>query len=162
MNGMKYFRLKGHFSKEQVVQVTGVSQVVLDQMEMEQEHTRNCLFYMALAKFYGVFVEDLLAEYPEETLTPGDQYVRKSTVDPRNCVEAWRREHYLNYLQVAQTLGLKTRESGRVVCKNPNPRLAHLRTLAQLENMSVEGFLQKYDGWAKDDHPSAEAPQKAC
>lgn len=114
---MKYHRLKGRFSKEQVVQATGICRVMLDRMEADQEHLRNCRFYMALAKFYGVFVEELLAEYPENALSPGDQYIRISAVDPRNCVEAWRREHNLNCLQVAQTLGLKTRESGRTVCK---------------------------------------------
>lgn len=117
MNGIKYHRLKGRFSKEQVVQATGICRVMLDWLEADQEHLRNCRFYMALAKFYGVFVEELLAEYPENALSPGDQYIRASAVDPRNCVEAWRREHNLNYLQVAQTLGLKTRESGRTVCK---------------------------------------------
>ena len=101
MNGIKYHRLKGRFSKEQVVQATGICRVMLDWLEADQEHLRNCRFYMALVKFYGVFVEELLAEYPENALSPGDQYIRASAVDPRNCVEAWRREHNLNYLQVA-------------------------------------------------------------
>ena len=56
-------------------------------MEVEQEHTQNCHFYMALASFYGAFVEIFLWEYSEEALTPGDRYVRESTVDQRNCVE---------------------------------------------------------------------------
>ena len=68
---MKYHRLKGRFSKKQVVQATGICRVMLDWLEADQEHLRNCRFYMALAKFYGVFVEELLAEYPENALSPG-------------------------------------------------------------------------------------------
>jgi len=146
---MKYFRLKGHYTKAHVCESTGISAIMLDRMEADTEHTRNCRFYMALAKFYGVFVEELLAEYPEKALTQSDQHVRVSTVDGRNCVEAWRRARNLNYMQVAQTLGLKTRESGRTVCRNPNPKLSHLQTLARLEGMSIEDFLHKYDGWAE-------------
>lgn len=47
---MKYHRLKGRFSKEQVVQATGICRVMLDRLEADRKHLRNCRFYMTLAK----------------------------------------------------------------------------------------------------------------
>lgn len=156
MNGMKYYRLKGRFCKEQVIQATGICRSFLDELEEDTEHVHSCKYYMALAKFYGVFVEELLAVYPDDAVEPGDQYVRPSSVDPCNCLEAWRRAHNLNYEQVAERLGLGGRKAGRQACKARTPKLAHLKKLARQEGMHMEDFLQKYDGWAEADEAPAE------
>ena len=155
MNGIQYYRLKGRCSKEQVCKVTGLCRPLLDKLEEETEHLNSCKYYMALAQFFDVRVEELLADYDDDTIELGDQYVRPSCIDNRNCLEAWRLERNLKYEQVAELLGLSSREGGRQACKAKIPKLAHLQKITRSEGITIEAFLEKYNGWRETESAKA-------
>ena len=149
MNGILYYRLKQHRARQHLADLTGISFPTLKDMETETQFTRPCSYYMRLAAALGVSVEDLIADYPESLLSPGDHFVRtESSSHPNNSIANYRREKNLNFEQLATLLGLAERECARVVCKTPIANADHVATLAALEGLTPKVFEYRFGGGA--------------
>ena len=147
MNGILYFRLKQHRTRQSIIERSGISDPTLRDMEQETEHNRPCHFYMRLAEVFGVTVEALISEYQEDLLQPGDHYVRdENSCHPNNALGNFKKEQHLNFEQMAALLGLANRECARVVCRTPKANAEHVAKLAALHRISPKEFERRYRG----------------
>ena len=147
MNGILYFRLKQHRTRQSIADRTGFCVTTIRDMEQESEHNRPCRYYMSLAEVFGVTVEALISDYSETLLLPGDRYVREdASCHPGNVLGNFKREQHLNFDQMAVLLGLAGRECARIACRTPNANPEYVSKLAKLQGITPKEFERRYRG----------------
>lgn len=145
MNGILFFRKKQHRTRKHVADLAGLCEPTVKKMEHATERIWPCWYYMALAEVLGVHVEELIAEYPDSMLLPGDHFVRESvTCHPENTLAGFKKAHNLNFEQMAVLLGLGSREAARRACRNRIPKPEHVSKLASLKGISEKEFGRRY------------------
>ena len=147
MNGMQFYRKKRRITRKQVACLTNICESTIKKMEEATEHTMPCSYYISMSDVLGVPVEELIAEYPESLLLPGDHYVRdEASSHPENVIANYKKAHNLNFKQLANLLGLASRECARVVCKAAVAKPEHVSTLAASCGISDKEFRRRYSG----------------
>lgn len=147
MNGILFYRRKQHKTRIHVANLAGICEPTVKRLEEEIDLQTPCSYYMKLADALGVTVEELIAEYPESLLLPGDHFVRESaSCHPENALANYKLEHNLNFDQLAKLLGLAARECARVACRPAAAKPEYMATLAALHGISSKEFHRRYGG----------------
>ena len=146
MTGVEYYRRKLNLTRPTLAARSGLSVATLMNYEQRgiSDYTPVTLL-LNLADALGVTLDELLCEHDKSELTTIDRVKRKSRIDsPRNAVSNYRIAHNLRYQELADRLGVGSRESARVICKRETARRKHILTLSRLEKLSPEEFLERY------------------
>jgi transcriptional regulator with XRE-family HTH domain len=147
MNGMLFYRRKQRRTRKEVAELANLCETTVKKMEEATEHTMPCSFYIAMSDALDVPVEELIAQYPDSLLLPGDHFVRESaSCHPMNALANYKKEHNLNFEQLAELLGLAARECARVVCMPADANPEYMATLAALHGISCKEFQRRYGG----------------
>ena len=146
MTSVEYHRRKHGLTRPALAARSGLSVATL--MNYEQKgipgHT-SVTPLLNLADALGVTLDGLLCEHDKSELTTVDRIKRKSRIDsPCNAVSSYRIAHNLRYQELADRLGVGSRESARVICKRETARRKHILTLSRYEKLSPEEFLELY------------------
>ena len=146
MTSVEYYRSKRGLTRPALAARSGLSVATL--MNYEQKgipgHTAVTPL-LNLADALGVTLDELLCEHDKSELTTKDRIKRKSRIDsPRNAVSNYRIAHNLRFQELADRLGVGSRESARVICRRPTARRKHILTLSGYEKISPEEFLELY------------------
>ena len=147
MNGMLFYRKKQRRTRKEVAELANLCETTVKKMEEATAHTMPCNFYISMSDALGVSVEELIAQYPDSLLLPGDHFVREAaSCHPANAIANYKKAHNLNFDQLADLLGLAARECARVVCRPVVANAEHVATLAALHGISCKEFYRRYSG----------------
>jgi len=145
ITGLLYFRRKRRLSRIQLAVMSDIEEITLKRMESYTAFCHPSHMYMRLAKCLNITVDDLVLTYPESLLEEGDQHTREArSPHPDNIIGRYKFINNLTFHQLAMRLGLKGKESARVVCKRKNAGNKHVETLARYHGISVEEFRHRY------------------
>lgn len=146
MSGFRYWRHKRRLTLQELAQAAGCAPAFLILQERKANLSASSALVASVAGALDVTMEELFQEYPEEALEAGDHHGNRSRVGgrPLNAVGRYRLAHNLTYRELADRLGVTSRQSAQALCVSPRPSLRFLERLAALENMTVEEFLCHY------------------
>ena len=146
MTGVAYFRRKRGLTRPALAALSGVTMQTIQNYEKDGIPDRALVSVLLnLADSLGVTLDELLAEHDESDLTTRDRSKRKSYIDsPHNAVSNYRIAHNLRFQELADRLGVGSREAARVICKRETARQKHILALCRYEEMDMEEFLDKY------------------
>jgi len=146
MTSVEYHRRKNGLSQSALAAKSGLSEMTIQNYEHGgiPGHT-SVTPLLNLADALGVTLDELLTEHDGSELTTKDRSKRKSCIDsPCNAVSNYRIAHNLRFQELADRLGVGSRESARVICKRDTARRKHILTLSGYEKISPEEFLELY------------------
>ena len=146
MTGVEYYRRKCGLTRLALSAKSGLCVATLMNYEQKgiPDHTPVTPL-LNLADAFGITLDALLAGYDGSDLTTTDRAKRHSKISsPRNAVSNYRIAHNLRYQELADLLGVGSREAARVICKRETARKRHVLTLALYELLSPEEFLERY------------------
>ena len=146
MTSVEYHRRKNGLSQSALAAKSGLSEMTIQNYEHHgiPGHT-SVTPLLNLADELGVTLDELLLEHDAKELTSKDRTRSNSYIDsPRNAVSNYRIAHNLRFQELADRLGVGSRESARVVCRRPTARRKHILTLSGYEKISPEEFLELY------------------
>ena len=146
MTGVEYYRRKCGLTRPALSAKSGLCVATL--MNYEQrgipDHTPVSPL-LNLADALGITLDALLASYEGSDLTTQDRAKRSSSIrSPRNAVSNYRIVHNLRYQELADRLGVGSREAARVICKRETARTKYILALCRYEQISPETFLAHY------------------
>lgn len=146
MNGVAFYRRKRQYSREKLAELAGICKDTIRNYELRGiTDFSEVESLLALAKALDVSLDELVAEHDERELSTVDRTVRPSNIDsPRNCVSNYRRAKNLRYQELADLLGLASREGARHACRRSTARSKHVARLAQYEGISTAEFMVRY------------------
>lgn len=146
MNGIKFWRLKRRMSYAELARRSNCSYDAISHLEKGIGDSTSYLFLLRLADALGVTLDDLLDEYPEDALSPGDHPAARYTAQMAlNPVGRYCREHNISLPQYAQMAGVRSRQAARRVWTKQKLKPSNVRPLAELEGLTVEEFLCRYE-----------------
>ena len=146
MTSVEYHRRKHGLSQSTLAAKTGISVMTIQNYEHGgiPGHT-SVTPLLNLADALGVTLDELLLERDAKELTSKDRTRHRSYINsPRNAVSNYRIAHTLRFQELADRLGVGSRESARVICRRPTARRKHILTLSGYEKISPEEFLELY------------------
>mgnify|MGYP000886519004 CR=1 FL=1 len=147
MNGIKYFRLIRGMKAITLAEKTGLSIGTIKNMEKTNIPNRiSASNYCKVADVLQATIDDLIKDgYPNSGgSVPKRAPYPSRTADERNHIFIYRKEKNMSCQQLADILGLSSRERARQLCSMEMPLEKHLEKLANLENLSIEEFKRKY------------------
>ena len=146
MTGVAYYRRKRGLTRLELAARSGATVQTIMNYEQKGVPSRAYVSVLLnLADALGVTLDELLAEHDERELTTLDRSKRESRIrSPRNAVSNYRIARNLRYQELADLLGLRDRESARVVCRRETAREKHILALSRHEGISAEKFLEQY------------------
>lgn len=147
MNGIKYFRLIRGMKAITLAEKTGLSIGTIKNMEKANIPNRiSASNYCKVADVLQATIDDLFKDgYPNSGgSVPKRAPYPSRTGNEQNIFFIYRREKNMPCQQLADILGLTSRERARQLCSTEVSAKKHLETLAKRENLSIEEFKRKY------------------
>ena len=146
MNGVKFFRLKHKLSRGELFERSGVqvqrilhyeNDIPIDKMDVAK--------LRRLADALDTTVGALIQEYDDSLLNPGDRYQRPSkSLNGQNVIARYRRMENLSLEQLAERMGVLSREHARQLCVSEAARDQYVEALCTYEGISLPAFLVRY------------------
>ena len=146
MTGVEYFRRKCGLSRPMLSAKSGLCVATLMNYEQKgiPDHTPVSPL-LNLADALGITLDALLDSYDGSDLTTVDRVKRHSKIgSPGNAVSNYRIAHNLRYQELADRLGVSSRQSAQVICKRRAAKHKYIVILSRFENISPEEFLNRY------------------
>lgn len=146
MTGVQFYRSKLGLSRNTLSARSGLCVATIMNYEQKgiPDHTPVSPL-LNLADALGVTLDELLTEHDASDLTTADRIKCSSKINsPRNAISNYRIAHNLRYQELADRLGVGSREAARVICKRETARRKYILTLSAYEQFSPEEFLERY------------------
>lgn len=147
ITGIEYHRRRQRLSKQVLAKISCLSLHVIARVTNAYDKPYNSPMgvYIALSDAMGVAVDDLYVMHEVSELGDGDRVQYASKPTRCNCLDVYRLEQGLSYQQLANRLGMQSRQGGQQACHLMPPGAKHLQRLASYEGISVEEFQAKYE-----------------
>ena len=146
MNGFKVYRLKKHYSRKELATMVDVPECQILLCEKDALKI-NLKVAIRMAKVLDVTVDELLSNYDEEELSISDRVTRRQghvAQHPANSIGVYRRAENLSYQQLADILGIGSRQGAQKVCRSRKPSRKHIETLTAREGLTLAEFCLRY------------------
>lgn len=145
MNGLRYWRLKRHMSYSTLAKEAGGSGTTIRNLEEHLGHVSSDRL-VRLADALDVTVDDLVREYPEDSIGLGDHPRSKYTMDKErlNPVGRFCRIHNISLPEYTALAGKNSKQAALRVWTKLKLRPGEILPLAQMEGLSIEDFLLRY------------------
>ena len=145
INGMLYWRKKRRLTAAELAEQAGLSCATILGLEHEIRLSTSLTVYKSVADALGVTVEMLLKDYDSCELKDGENRRKKTRREFGNsAVAVYCEKHNLTYSQLADRLGLTSRERARQLCQGETASVKHIKTLAEYEDLTIEDFCELY------------------
>ena len=145
MNGLHYHRLTTRLTLKQLAERSHCSWGVLQKLDRRIPPSTPSAVIANLAAALGVTMDALLRTYPDDALSAGDHPAYPPKVQrPGNLLDHYRRVNNLTCEELAARLGVGSRQAAQQACVSPTPSKKHLRHLAELEGVTTEEFIHRY------------------
>lgn len=146
MTGVEFFRRKLGLTQPQLSVLSGICVMTIQNYEHKgiSDHSPVSPL-LNLADTLGVTLDELLAAHDASELTTMDRIKYRSAIDsPHNAVNNYRVANNLRFQELAERLGVGSREAARVVCRRETALEKHILALSSHEHLSPERFLERY------------------
>ena len=145
MNGIYYWRKKSGLTVSELAELSGLSTTSIRKLEKQISTSTTLSIYMMIADALGKSVDQLLETYDPHTLNAGESRRKSSrrALDG-NMIALYCRRENLSYQQLADRLGVTSRERARQLCRAQDTPKKHLARLAAYEEISESEFLRRY------------------
>lgn len=145
MNGIYYWRKKCGLTVKELAELSGLSIVSIQKLEKQVCKTTTLSAYMKIADALGRTVDQLLDSYDPHTLNAGESRRKSSRKALEgNIIALYCRHEDLSYQQLANRLGVTSRERARQLCRTQDAPEKHVSRLAAYEAIPVEEFIKRY------------------
>ncbi len=146
MNGIRFYRQKNRLAICELSQLAQVSAPVIRSLEKKIQPNTALSIYLRLTDALGITLDELLDDYDPALLKDGDRHAhaRTKSKPARNPIAVYRRDENLSLQQLADRLGVTSREWARRVCDSKSVRPQHLQLLAAYEGVTEDEFLLRY------------------
>lgn len=145
MNGIRYFRKKNKLAIYELSKLSHVCKPTIHSLEEAIQPTTALNIYLRLADALGVTLDELLDDYEPSLLKDGDRHTdRRNSKLPRNPIASYRMAENLTLQQLANRMGVTSREWARRICDEDFASRKLLSRLASFENMTESEFLRRY------------------
>ena len=146
MNGIRFFRQKNKLAIYELSQLAQVSAPTIRALEKKIQPNTSLTVYLRLSDALAITIDELLDDYDPSLLKAGDRhaYAPAKAKPARNPIAVYRRDENLSLQQLADRLGVTSREWARRVCDNKIARPQHLHLLADFEGVTEDEFLRRY------------------
>ena len=145
MNGIRYFRKKNKLAVFELSELSHVSKPTIHNLEESINPATTLSIYLRLAEALGVTLDELLDDYDPALLKDGDRYPYPAKQKPaRNSIAVYRRTENLSLQQLADRMGVSSREWARRVCDEEIASSKLLRRLAAFEGVTEDEFVRIY------------------
>ncbi|MCR5137171.1 MAG: helix-turn-helix domain-containing protein [Oscillospiraceae bacterium] len=145
INGIKFFRQKNRINNAQLAERAGVSVATIIKLEKKIDKKTKLSTCKAIADALGVSIEMLLDNYDESDLLDGDnRRTSKRKEFGSSEIAVYCSKHNLTFQQLADRLGMKSRERARQLCQENEAKIKHIKRLAAYEGLSIEEFCELY------------------
>lgn len=146
MNGVKFFRLKHKLSRPELFERSGVQvQRILHYENDLPIDKMDVATLCKLASALDTTLSSLIQEYDDALLSPGDRYQRPSkSLNGQNTIARYRRMENLSLEQLAERMGVQSREHARQLCNAETVREQYVAALCAFEGISLPAFLTRY------------------
>ena len=140
MTGIWVERRRKGLSAAKLAAMVGVTPASIRKWEREIPPRLSAQHLIALADALDVLIDDLVKTY-NDVLTPNEDRVPyECKVPPGNCIEIYRRRKMLSYRQLADRMGVSTKQGASQICRAKKPSPKYLARLAALEGVSPTKF----------------------
>lgn len=145
MNGIRYWRLKRRMTYTALAREAGCNSITVRNMERNFSHTTSSLL-VRVADALDVTVDQLVADYPEDSIVTGDHPEGRYTMATTrlNPVGRYCRTHNISLIEYAALAGKRTKQSAQYVWVKPKPKRSEIEPLARREGLTLEAFLALY------------------
>lgn len=146
MNGIRFYRQKNRLAICELSQLAQVSAPVIRALEKKIQPNTALSIYLRLSDALGVTIDELLDDCDPALLKDGDRhaYATSKAKPACNAIAVYRRDENLSLQQLADRLGVTSREWARRVCDSKSIRPQHLQLLAKYEGVTEDEFLLRY------------------
>ncbi len=141
MTGVFYWRRERSLSEDQLADLTDVSVWTIQALEKKIKSTTCFSVYCRIAEVLDVSIENLFAEYNYPVEKRRGRERKKLDC---NAIAVYCREHNITYQQLADRLGLTSRERARQICRANVVSEKHINRLAKFEGLTAEEFCERY------------------
>ena len=143
MTGMRYHRLRQHFTQEALGRRAHLSRYRIAQMESE-EPTGKCSQFEYVAKVLGVTISELLEDVDQGKV---NSYVEDAKLgpgeNPYNAISHFRIDYGLSYRALSKIIYC-TDEVAKAACLAESSPNEHVEILARTIGLTPQGFLEIY------------------
>lgn len=145
MYGAELIRRRMHLQKQVVADAVGITTTTLKLLEEEVPGSMSLYIYLSLAEYYGVTIDDLLEEYPDDAAGLGAHPPTESGREQEtNCLTWYRRAYNLSFHELATLLGKNHRYFANKACAELVAREEYVEILAAREGISPDEFRARY------------------
>lgn len=147
MNGVKYYRLMRGMKCVTLAEITGLSIGTIKNMEKaDQPGGISAANYRKVSDALQISVDELIKNnYPNSgNRIPFRAFYSSRTGNEHNHIYIYRKEKKMSCQQLADCLGLKTRERARQLCSDERTMAKHVEALAKHEGVSIGEFIRRY------------------
>lgn len=146
MIGVEFYRRKARLSRPELAEKAGIPLASVISLENNDRRSSRFVLYVAVSDALGIPVDELLGEYDEATLLPGDHRVCKNKnhgAPTTNCIAEYRRVENLSLDQLGSLLGI-SRQMAHKLCNRSWSQDKAVNLLAAHEGISTEDFMVRY------------------
>lgn len=163
MQTLKYYRKKNQLTTRELAEAVGVKIHVVVNYEsgMVAPDDWEVKYALIFADYFGVTIEEICSFKDDDDVMAGEHApIRGAPGGVHNCLAGYRRAKNLTLGELAKLIGVGSREAARKACRREYARDKHVRTLAKLENMTVDAFEEMYMPKSTDE--AVEDFESAC
>lgn len=142
MLGIKYYRLMENRTQEDMAAMLGIGAPLYISLEKDKDTPHKASLYIDLSRIFGVSVDDLIKEYPDEMLASKHNAIPKQRV-PVNSIGVYLQVNNHTLRSMGCLLGVSY-ESVRVICARSEVAQKYIQRLADIEGISKDEFEKKY------------------
>lgn len=144
MTGIQYWRIVKNITPRELATAAGISIWTLLSLEKEIKESTGLNVYSGIAAALGVTIEMVISEYdkPDGIVNIRRGKCRKEL--DGNVVAVYCKRKNLTFQELADQLGVTSRERARQICRAPEVSKKHISKLAEIEGLSLEEFNVKY------------------
>lgn len=145
MNGIGFYRRKNKLAVYELQNLSHVSAATIHTLETKINPQSPLSIYFRLAEALNVTLDELLDDYDPALLKDGDRHAYGRKPKPAgNVIAVYRWEENLSLQQLADRMGVTSREWARRICGRSDASPKMLKRLIGFEGISEEEFMRRY------------------
>ena len=153
-SSLGFYRGYQGYSQQRLADECSVPLRFIQKLESGNYHVAAC-YIQPVADYIGISMDapvrnnlaeiiPLLVAPPVDLLPKGDRVPYECKYPPGNCIDVYRRRKMLSYRQLAERMGVGSKQSASLNCRADIPSPKYIARLAELEGISPTEFEQRY------------------
>ena len=145
MNGIEFYLRKRKMTARELAERSGVHKMTISAyINKTSEMDMQVPVLVKISAVLDVPIDDLVKQYDENELLPGEHSTRKAFLTDDTIVNRFRKAHNLTYAELGAMLSNSSRQNAFNLCRKNDISDATLRRLCALEGITETEFLERY------------------